>query len=186
VVFERIRSRLERLGWRPGAAFILLVIWGLLIVYGTALPFDFSANGELVEQRLRRLGEQPWRVGSQSDVISNVLLFLPWGFLLAIWCAGRGTSFPAAVLLAALTGALLSGSVEIGQLYAPSRTTSAVDLATNTLGSILGALMGWPAARRARRVPPKHHAITRRPDIIPVTARSGRASNTGGGHRSGR
>jgi glycopeptide antibiotics resistance protein len=128
---------------------ILLVIWGVLIVYGTWLPFDFSATSELVEQRLGRLWEQPWRVGSRADLITNVLLFMPWGFLLAIWRAGRGTSCAASVLLATLTGSLLSAGVEIGQLYAPSRTPSVVDLAANTLGSILGALIGWAAVRRA-------------------------------------
>ena len=31
--------------------------------------------------------------GSWADVFSNVLLFMPWGFLLAIWRAGRGSSY---------------------------------------------------------------------------------------------
>jgi VanZ family protein len=37
--------------------------------------------------------------------------------------------------------------VKLAQLYAPSRTTSVVDLSTNTLGSILGTLIGWPLSR---------------------------------------
>jgi glycopeptide antibiotics resistance protein len=40
-----------------------------------------------------------------------------------------------------LSAALFSGSVEFIQLYAPTRTTSFVDLATNTTGSVVGALM---------------------------------------------
>jgi VanZ family protein len=143
-----IRSPLAFRGWRPDPTAVLLVLWGLFIVYGTMLPFDFSASGEQVREKLGRLAEHPWRVGSRTDVISNVLLFMPWGFLLAIWRAGRKASFVAAVVLAVVTGAALSAAVEVGQLFAPSRTTSFVDLATNTLGSTLGALIGWPSALR--------------------------------------
>jgi VanZ family protein len=124
-----------------------LVLWGLFIIYGTTLPFDFSASAERVHERLLRLWEYPLRIGSRTDLISNVLLFMPWGFLLALWRAGRGTSLPVTVVLSLLSGALLSGSVELAQLYAPSRTTSVVDLSTNTLGSILGTLIGWPFTR---------------------------------------
>jgi VanZ family protein len=143
-----IRSGLAFRGWRPDPAAVLLVLWGLFIVYGTLLPFDLSASGEQAQERLRRLAEHPWRIGSRTDLISNVLLFMPWGFLLAFWRAGRGTSFVAALSLALLSGASLSAAVEIAQLYAPSRTTSVVDLATNTLGSMLGALIGWLSALR--------------------------------------
>ena len=134
-------------GWRPDPPAVLLVLWGLFIVYGTMLPFDFSASGERVRERLRLLAEHPWRIGSRTDLASNVLLFMPWGFLLAVSMAGRGTSFAAALILAVLGGASLSAGVELAQLYAPSRTASVVDLATNALGSALGALIGWPAAR---------------------------------------
>ncbi len=135
-------------GFRRGAnpAIVLLVLWGLFIVYGTTLPFDLSESGERVEARLQRLAENPWRIGSRTDVVSNVLLFMPWGFLLAFWRAGRGAGSITVLFLAAVSGALLSGSVELLQLFAPSRTTSLVDLATNTFGSILGGLVGWAVA----------------------------------------
>ncbi len=124
----------------------MLVLWGLFIIYGTMLPFDFSASGEQVRAKLHRLEQDPWHRGSRTDLISNVLLFMPWGFLLTIWRARRGTRFVAALILSLLSGALLSGSVELAQLYAPSRTTSVIDLSTNTLGSGLGSLLGWPSA----------------------------------------
>jgi VanZ family protein len=147
VAFETIRFRLERLGWRPTPALVWLVVWGLFIVYATMLPFDFSASGEQVAARLRFLWENPWRIRSRADAIGNVLLFLPWGFLLAIWRAGRGKSFVAAMSLALLSGAIFSGSLELSQLFAPSRYASVIDVATNTIGSAVGASVGWPAAR---------------------------------------
>jgi glycopeptide antibiotics resistance protein len=145
-MFKMIRHRLAHREWRPGPAAVLLVLWGLFIVYGTMLPFDFSASGEQVQERLQRLAEHPWHFGSRTDLISNVLLFMPWGFLLAMWLAGRGARFIASLILALISGALISASVELGQLFAPSRTTSFMDLLTNTSGSMLGALIGWPWA----------------------------------------
>jgi glycopeptide antibiotics resistance protein len=147
-MFKTTRRRLAHREWRPEPTAVLLALWGLFIIYGTMLPFDFSASGELVQERLRRLAEHPWHFGSWTDLISNVLLFIPWGFLLATWLADRGTHFIAALILALISGALFSVSVELAQLFAPSRTTSVMDLLTNTSGSMLGALIGWPWALR--------------------------------------
>jgi glycopeptide antibiotics resistance protein len=47
-----------------------------------------------------------------------------------------------------LSGFLLSGAVECAQLFTPNRTTSLLDLVTNTAGSTLGAVIGWLFARR--------------------------------------
>ncbi len=135
--------------WQKHLAIILLVLWGLFIVYGTMLPFDFSASGDLIQSRLQRLWARPLRGmgGSWADVYSNIAFFMPWGFLLAIWRVGRGSSWWATLVLAMLSAACLSGSVEIVQLFAPNRSTSVVDLVTNTFGSVVGAAIGWPLAR---------------------------------------
>ena len=145
-----IRLRLAQSQWRPDPALVLLVLWGLFILYGTMLPFDFSASDELIQSRLRRIWERPLHGGggSRSDVVSNVLLFMPWGFLLAFWLAGRGRAYLAVASLALVSGALISATVEFLQLFAPSRYSSIIDLVTNTFGSTVGALIGWPLARR--------------------------------------
>jgi len=149
VVFRRIRLRAAQSQWRPNPRLVWLLLWGLFILYATMLPFEFSASGELIRSRLRRLWERPLRGagGSWGDVVSNVLLFVPWGFLLAIWLAGRGRRYLAVVTLALLSGALLSGTVELVQLFSRSRQCSFVDVVTNTFGSTVGALIGWPFAR---------------------------------------
>src|SRR5260370_27187160 len=46
-----------------------------------------------------------------------------------------------------VSGACLSASVEVAQLFAPKRSPSVVDLITNTFGSVVGASIGWPLAR---------------------------------------
>lgn len=66
-----------------------------------------------------------------SDVIVNIILFIPVGFLYRLSTNRRG---------AWLLGALISVCIEIGQIFIPARTTSLADLFNNTLGAGLGAL----------------------------------------------
>ena len=149
VVFRWVRIRAMRVVRRLSLAPALLLLWGAFIVYVTLLPFDFSASGELIHLRLNRLWERPIRGagGSWHDAIGNVLLFTPWGLLIGIWCAQRRSNLILAAACGLLTGACLSGSVEAIQLFAPERYASIIDLITNTLGSLFGALIGWPIAR---------------------------------------
>jgi glycopeptide antibiotics resistance protein len=126
---------------------VLLVLWGLFIVYATTLPFDFSASDELVASRLQRLWQHPLRGGSWRDVNSNVLFFVPWGFLLAVWRGERGARFTSTVILALASACILSAAVETVQLRALHRTASCIDVITNTFGSTVGALVGWPFVR---------------------------------------
>jgi VanZ family protein len=127
---------------------VLLVLWGSFIVYGTLLPFRFTASLEHVAAGIQGIWANPWPTMSRADFVSNVLLFMPWGFLLAAWQAERGATYLAAAIFALLTGLLLSAGVETAQLFAPSRTTSLHDLLSNATGSMLGALVGWPFAGR--------------------------------------
>jgi glycopeptide antibiotics resistance protein len=145
-MFAKLRLLFAHLRWRSNPFIVLLILCGAFIIYGTLLPFEFSMNGERVEAGLQRIWEGPW-LGSRADLVSNLLLFMPWGFLVAAWRLSRGASYGAATVLALLSGALLSGFVECAQLFTPSRTTSLLDLATNTAGSTFGALIGWPFAR---------------------------------------
>jgi VanZ family protein len=149
VLFKRIRKYRAQWHWQQHLALIFLGLWGLFIVYGTMLPFDFSASRELIQWRLQRLAARPLRgLGtSWNDVFSNVLFFVPWGFLLAVWRVSRKSSGLNTMTLALLSGACLSGCVEVMQLFAPQRSTSVIDLLTNTFGSVVGAMAGWLVVR---------------------------------------
>lgn len=93
---------------------ILLITWN---PFTLALPEHFSLS---------------LRIGPR-DAIRNVLLFLPVGFL---YCLTQG-SLRGAILL----GLAVSAGAEIGQLFMSARTSSPVDLATNTLGAGMGAAL---------------------------------------------
>jgi VanZ family protein len=149
VKFKKLRLYVAQQIAQQNVAAILLVLWGLFILYGTMLPFDFSASGDLIHSRLRVMWERPLRGlgGSWADVYSNIAFFMPWGFLLATWLVSRGWSWWRTLAVAVASAACLSGSVEIVQLFAPMRSPSVIDFVTNTFGSMMGAWIGWPLAR---------------------------------------
>lgn len=88
-------------------------------------------------------------IAAVLQVMFNVILFLPLGFLLRV-LGGRG------ILAAGLTGLVVSGIVETSQLTAvwgifpcPYRVFDVDDLLANTTGALLGSVI-------ALIVPPQH------------------------------
>lgn len=69
------------------------------------------------------------------DIASNVLGFVPLGFVLA-W-----KRRPASIAMALAFGFAFSLSIEIVQPFIPGRNSSIVDLASNSAGALLGALI---------------------------------------------
>lgn len=76
-----------------------------------------------------------------ADVILNVGAFAPLGWLLARGMAGGATSVAARVLIVgALCGGLSLG-IETLQFFLTSRYSSLIDVVTNTLGAVAGAVL---------------------------------------------
>ena len=74
------------------------------------------------------------------DALSNILGFMPLGFLLCAYLAQtRASRF--AVLYSYLAGGLFSFVIEFTQGYIPQRDSGFNDVITNGLGALLGALL---------------------------------------------
>jgi VanZ family protein len=118
----------------------LATAYTLLVIYASLHPFTgWQDHGAEVFAYL----SAPWpRYWTVFDLITNALAYLPIGFLWASALQNR-CGHGCAVMLAVLLGVLLSLTLETVQNYLPSRVASNVDLATNGLGVLLGALMGW-------------------------------------------
>jgi hypothetical protein len=71
----------------------------------------------------------------------NVVGYMPFGVLLVLSLHPRLRGVWA-VLVAALVGLLISGTMETVQNFLPTRVPSNLDLATNALGCLAGALLG--------------------------------------------
>ena len=137
-----MEDRLKQHEHKPYHVGLVAVL--VYILYLTLNPFAFSVHWF---RQFTHWGflDALWRTYQWKvyDLIANVILFLPVGFLL-----GRIKSVDSrrAVIRLACLGALFSLCIELAQLFLP-RSTSIFDVLTNALGTGLGA---WWAMRRPR------------------------------------
>jgi len=131
----RTAARRSRADHRAAAGRLAFGI-ALLIAWGSLYPLEFRAlgNGEF-EQRLLHAGS---RILSRTDLIANLLLYIPFGAACRLAAGGSGSV--RRIALAALLGSALSLSLELMQLATPHRVTSIVDWALNSAGALLGAV----------------------------------------------
>src|SRR5688572_14695493 len=92
----------------------------LIILLLTLNPFYFSPPEDFVFNFY----------SGRSNMINNILLFLPIGFLYRLTTKRRD---------AYLFGGLLSLSIEAVQFFIPARTPSVPDILANTMGAWAGA-----------------------------------------------
>jgi glycopeptide antibiotics resistance protein len=128
----------------------LALAYTALIVYASLHPFTGWRDTGLSPFAFLDGG---WpRYWTVFDLAINILAYLPLGFLLALSLRrlpGRWTPAFSALLL----GALISFCLESLQTWLPSRVPSNLDLASNTLGAGIGALLTiWHGERFFIRV----------------------------------
>ncbi len=148
--------RLRNIAAVPGPRRRNFVIAALIVVaviiYGSLYPFDFYPQAGGLGAAVRTLIAS-WAVPpSHSDLIANVLLYLPFGFF-ALLALGGGRGAVPQVAAVTLIGALLSCAMELAQYFDSGRVTSASDLYTNTAGTLLGAIAGCCVRPGKRRLP---------------------------------
>ena len=118
-----------------GTARWLSIGVALLIVWGSLYPFEFSLPTP--PQLKLRLAHAASHFMSRSDLVANVLLYIPLGGVLqlALLRPRRMRAFVAA----GVAGSLLSLTMELCQLATPHRVTSVFDWLLNSTGAVLGA-----------------------------------------------
>ncbi|MFA9443831.1 VanZ family protein [Egicoccus sp. AB-alg6-2] len=133
VVWRRRRAahRATRDAWIDGA----LVGWLVAVGVATLSPLgefgQLTPAPEVVLDPFARLPGAP-----AEYAVVNLLLLAPVGLLLVL----RGLR--ANLLRAVLFGAVTSLTVEVLQLFHPGRGTNVDDLILNTVGVVLGAVLG--------------------------------------------
>ena len=106
----------------------LAVYLTFIIVLATLAPFEFRYAPRFFDDF-----EQITSPLILRDMIGNVLVFIPIGFIFRL-CLDRSPRSWNSVLWAAA----LSISIELLQMFFPPRVTSPVDVVTNVLGAIIG------------------------------------------------
>ncbi|HEV7929903.1 MAG TPA: VanZ family protein, partial [Nitrosospira sp.] len=118
-----------------------------LIVYGSLLPFHLNelslATAWINFQHipLLKLG-----VENRADLVANLLLYIPFGFLVCGWLVGenrRPSVLVTGMLLSLLFTTVVALAVEFTQQFFAPRTVSLNDLFAEFAGSVLGISL-WP------------------------------------------
>lgn len=126
-------------------------LYAALIVYASLYPFAPWRVPGVSPLAFLALPWPRWWTG--FDLASNLIGYAPLGALIFGALLRGGTRARTALLLAAAAGAALSFAMEFTQNFLPQRVSSNVDLALNSLGTLLGAGLGLWVHRRggARR-----------------------------------
>lgn len=120
-----------------------------VIVYGSLYPFMFRQPVDGLRPALRILIDSWREPSSLSNLIANILFYLPFGFC-AVLALGRGPRPAGRIVLVTLVGALLSVAMELTQYFDKGRVTSANDVYANAAGALLGAIAGSLMGRKFR------------------------------------
>jgi glycopeptide antibiotics resistance protein len=147
-VGDEVPCEAGRLWYFPVAA----VLATLLAIYGSLVPLEFrSITFTEAVERFRNIRYLELGIQSRSDLVANVLLFVPLGFLWsACWVrSGRRCArelVKGAVIVMALL--LLACSIEFTQLWFPRRTVSLNDILAESTGGLIGVSLwlvsgGW-------------------------------------------
>lgn len=134
----------------------LLLFYCLFILYGSFIPFRFSDDPAFVHSQWIRFFTPPFAHGARQfsilDAGSNILLFVPFGFLWVASAIGKSISHRllAACFAVGLVGFLFGLSIEAGQTFSPGRTASMLDALCNGFGSTVGGALGYFSSLGAR------------------------------------
>ena len=140
----------------PRAAAALVCVFALVtifIVYGSLYPFEFHRPTGATDPFRALLGT--WRDWDhRGDLLSNILLYMPFGFL-GTQAVSPRIHAVLRVMLAILAGTVLSACMELSQFYDESRVSTLGDVYANAIGAatgaiaaaLLGAGMRWPLVR---------------------------------------
>lgn len=133
----------------------------LVLIGGAVLFVAFAVYGSFVPFNLRRIPFDealttfratrfiPLGQASRSDLVTNILLFVPVGFFMLGALAYR-TRLAALLAIPVLGVAFaISVAIEFGQIFVRGRTPSWNDVAAETIGAVIGVLMWIAFGRQA-------------------------------------
>jgi len=126
------------------AAIVLTTLWTSGKSYSKVDPRPF----EDVRHLAKRLASTQRHVSTHTiavivvPIVVNVLLFLPFGFLLFISLYSVERPTMQTYVLTLLVGFTFTCAIEAWQYFLPSRVADVNDIIWNTLGTFGGAILG--------------------------------------------
>lgn len=137
---------------RKPVTWLLLIVVSIAIVAVTLLTagHSYSKMDPVPFEEIRTLAERLETRPISTNIIAiivvpiigNVLLFVPWGFFLfiALYSVERPTV--QTYVLTTLLGLSFTMAIEAWQYFLPSRVADINDIIWNTLGAVLGGILG--------------------------------------------
>jgi len=129
----------------------LLLLYGLLLLYSSLMPYDFAWDTSGIRDRLTTALDH-WPLGaapiSGSDALANILAYVPLGLFAVTAGAVSGRTVRTFVGIVPVALAI-SATVELLQLLLPSRTPSVCDVVMNVGGAAAGGMLAAMVGRRA-------------------------------------
>lgn len=126
---------------------VAVTVWMSGKSYANLDPIPFDD----IRYLAHRLGNRPISTHILAVIvmpmIANVLLFVPWGFLLFILLYSVDRPTMQTYVLTILLGLTFSLVIEGWQYFLPSRVADINDVIWNTMGTFLGALLGHARLR---------------------------------------
>jgi hypothetical protein len=76
------------------------------------------------------------------DILTNILGFIPFGFFLSVYLWARSkTTIYRLLLISILFGGCISLTIELIQVYLPTRSSQMMDVITNIIGTAIGVTL---------------------------------------------
>lgn len=136
---------------RPVTVILLLLVTGLILFttismsgasYSKVDPVPFEDVRHLAHRLEHRATSTQMLAVLIMPILANVLLFVPWGFLMFISLYTMSRPTIQTYVLTILLGLSLTAGIEGWQYFLPSRVADINDVIWNTSGAIIGALLG--------------------------------------------
>jgi glycopeptide antibiotics resistance protein len=122
--------------WAWLALALIVVVVGAITFWPTPVDRPFHSALDRILASLHGHGMPGWITYSFVESASNVVMFVPFGALIAI------LALPSLWWTSVVFGFLVSLIIEFGQsVLLPQRFASAADVAANTAGALLGGVL---------------------------------------------
>ena len=122
----------------------LFALTAALIAYGSLYPFAFRGAG--IDAAAWQAFLATWDDSTgRGDLLANIALFVPYGFLGMLAMAPRGSGAPrrlGAFVAVLVSGMLLAVGLQVAQLYLSARDPALQDAGWNGVGLLAGAVPG--------------------------------------------
>jgi len=128
-------------------AIVSITVWMAGRSYESFDPIPFDDLRNLAKRLEQRPISSHILAVIVVPMIANVLLFVPWGFLMFITLYNTTRPTLQTYVLTILLGFSFTLGIESWQYFLPSRVADVNDVIWNTSGTILGALLGHARLR---------------------------------------